>query len=172
MFFIHFRSKFRISYLLTPCIHDRICTLVIVSVKSNMNKKKVIFICTGNACRSQMAEGILRSMDENSFEVFSAGSHPSKLHPASVVVMNEIGIDISHHKSESIDDYINSGIDIVITVCDDAQKFCPTFPGEVKQIHWSIDDPYHGWSANDEDLPPYRETRDELIRRIKKLLKN
>tara|TARA_B100000945_G_scaffold292282_1_gene267418 strand:- start:497 stop:1015 length:519 start_codon:yes stop_codon:yes gene_type:complete len=172
MFFIHFRSKFRISYLLTPCIHDRICTLVIVSVKSNMNKKKVIFICTGNACRSQMAEGILRSMDENSFEVFSAGSHPSKLHPASVVVMNEIGIDISHHKSESIDNYINSGIDIVITVCDDAQKFCPTFPGEVKQIHWSIDDPYHGWSANDEDLPPYRETRDELIRRIKKLLKN
>ena len=172
MFFIHFRSKFRISYLLTPCIHDRICTLVIVSVKSNMNKKKVIFICTGNACRSQMAEGILRSMNENSFEVFSAGSHPSKLHPASVVVMNEIGIDISHHKSESIDDYINSGIDIVITVCDNAQKFCPTFPGEVKQIHWSIDDPYHGWSANDEDLPPYRETRDELIRRIKKLLKN
>ena len=145
---------------------------MIVSVKSNMNKKKVIFICTGNACRSQMAEGILRSMDENSFEVFSAGSHPSKLHPASVVVMNEIGIDISHHKSESIDSYINSGIDIVITVCDDAQKFCPTFPGEVKQIHWSIDDPYHGWSANDEDLPPYRETRDELIRRIKKLLKN
>ena len=145
---------------------------MIVSVKSNMNKKKVIFICTGNACRSQMAEGILRSMDENLFEVFSAGSHPSKLHPASVVVMNEIGIDISHHKSESIDSYINSGIDIVITVCDDAQKFCPTFPGEVKQIHWSIDDPYHGWSANDEDLPPYRETRDELIRRIKKLLKN
>ena len=137
-----------------------------------MNKKKVIFICTGNACRSQMAEGILRSMDENSFEVFSAGSHPSKLHPASVVVMNEIGIDISHHKSESIDDYINSGIDIVITVCDNAQKFCPTFPGEVKQIHWSIDDPFRGWDYDESQIDSFRDTRQKINDRIKDFLKS
>ena len=136
-----------------------------------MNKKKVIFICTGNACRSQMAEGLLREMSRESFEVYSAGSHPSRLHPASVVVMNEIGIDISHHESESIDKYINSGIDIAITVCDNAQKVCPTFPGNVNLIHWSLEDPYHGRSANVEDLPPYRDTRDELIKRITLFLK-
>lgn len=135
-----------------------------------MNKKKVIFICTGNACRSQMAEGLLRNISGESFQVFSAGSHPSRLHPASIIVMNEIGIDISFHESESIDKYIHSEIDIVITVCDNAQKLCPTFPGNVELLHWSIEDPYHGWSANDEDLPPYRVTRDELIRRITSFL--
>ena len=171
MFFIHNKLKFRISYLLTLCIHAEICRLAIVRVKSNMNKKKVIFICTGNACRSQIAEGLLREMSGESFEVYSAGSHPSRLHPASVVVMNEIGIDISHHESESIDKYINSGIDIAISVCDNAQKLCPTFPGNVNRIHWSIEDPYHGWSANVEDLPPYRDTRDELIKRITLFLK-
>ena len=135
-----------------------------------MNKKKVIFICTGNACRSQMAEGLLRNISGESFQVFSAGSHPSRLHPASIIVMNEIGIDISFHESESIDKYIHSEIDIVITVCDNAQKLCPTFPGNVELLHWSIEDPYHGWSANDGDLPPYRITRDELIRRITSFL--
>ena len=113
-----------------------------------MNKKKVIFICTGNACRSQIAEGLLREMSGESFEVYSAGSHPSRLHPASVVVMNEIGIDISHHKSESIDKYINSGIDIAITVCDNANNYCPNFPGNPEQIHWSIEDPYNGCTYN------------------------
>ncbi len=136
-----------------------------------MNKKKVIFICTGNACRSQIAEGLFRKMSEGLFEVYSAGSHPSRLHPAAVKVMNEIGIDISHHVSESIDKYVNAGIDIAITVCDNAQKVCPTFPENVNQIHWSIEDPYHGWSANEEDLPPYRETREELIKRINLFLK-
>ena len=107
-----------------------------------MYKKKVIFICTGNACRSQMAEGLLREMGGSSFEVFSAGSHPSRLHPASVIVMNEIGIDISHHKSDHIDEYLDKGIDIVITVCDNANKLCPIFPGNVERLHWGIDDPF------------------------------
>ena len=136
-----------------------------------MNKKKVIFICTGNACRSQMAEGLLRDMSGSLFDVYSAGSHPSRLHPASVIVMNEIGIDISNHYSESIDKYIDYGIDIAITVCDNAKNHCPTFPGNVEQIHWSIEDPYHGWTSNERDLPPYRKTRDELIKRITTFLK-
>ena len=131
-----------------------------------MDKKKVIFICTGNACRSQMAEGLLRHMAGNKFEVYSAGSHPSRLHPASVVVMAEWGIDIARHTAEPIDDYLDIGIDIAITVCDNAQQSCPTFPGNVERIHWGLDDPYHGWGANPEDLPPYRETRDELKERI------
>jgi len=135
-----------------------------------MNKKKVIFICTGNACRSQMAEGLLRHMAGDKFEVYSAGSHPSRLHPASVAVMAEWNIDITHHTSEPINDYLETGIDIVITVCDNAQQICPTFPGNVKRIHWGLDDPYHGWGAEPEDLLPYREIRDELKDRIKVFL--
>jgi len=135
-----------------------------------MNKKKVIFICTGNACRSQMAEGLLRHMAGDKFEVYSAGSQPSRLHPASVAVMAEWGIDIARHTAEPIDDYLETGIDIAITVCDNAQQSCPTFPGNVEQIHWGLDDPYHGWGSDPEDLPPYRETRDELKERIKDFL--
>jgi len=135
-----------------------------------MDKKKVIFICTGNACRSQMAEGLLRHMAGDKFEVYSAGSHPSRLHPASVAVMAEWNIDITHHTSEPINDYLETGIDIVITVCDNAKQICPTFPGNVKRIHWGLDDPYHGWGAKPEDLLPYREIRDELKDRIKVFL--
>ena len=135
-----------------------------------MDKKKVIFICTGNACRSQMAEGLLRHMAGNKFKVYSAGSHPSRLHPASVVVMAEWNIDIAHHTSEPINDYLETGIDIVITVCDNAKQICPTFPGNVKRIHWGLDDPYHGWGAKPEDLLPYRGIRDELKDKIKVFL--
>ena len=135
-----------------------------------VSKQKVLFVCTGNSCRSQIAEGLLNKMAAKYFEVYSAGSHPSRVHPNAISVMKEIKIDISHHTSNSVVEYLNTGIDIVITVCDDAKLACPIFPKKTMKIHWSIDDPYHGWSANDEDLPPYRETRDELIRRIKKFL--
>ena len=134
-------------------------------------KKKVIFICTGNACRSQMAHGLLQDMAGDRFEVYSAGSHPSRVHPASIVVMDEWGIDISHHTSDPIGDYIDTGIDIAITVCDNAQIACPTFPGDVERIHWSIDDPFLGWGAAKEFLPRYRETRNEIKERIENFLK-
>ena len=117
-----------------------------------------------------MAEGLLRHMAGNKFKVYSAGSHPSRLHPASVAVMAEWNIDITHHTSEPINDYLETGIDIVITVCDNAKQICPTFPGNVKRIHWGLDDPYHGWGAEPEDLLPYREIRDELKDRIKVFL--
>ena len=133
-------------------------------------KHKIIFICTGNSCRSQIAEGILKNEASDRFNVFSAGSDPSRLHPASVSVMQEWGIDISHHKSESINNYIDKNIDIIITVCDNANQSCPNFPGEKFRLHWNIKDPFHGWSNNQEDLPPYRLARDELKKRIDKLL--
>jgi len=126
------------------------------------NRTKVIFICTGNSCRSQMAEGLLRYMAGDHFEVFSAGSHPSHLHPASIIVMAELGIDISNHSADSIDEYLDKDIDIVISVCDNARQVCPVFPGDVQQIHWSIDDPFHGWGAEPSDLIPYREIREIL----------
>ena len=124
------------------------------------NKTKVLFICTGNSCRSQMAEGLLKNISGNHFDVFSAGSHPSRLHPASIIVMAELGIDISNNSTNRIDDYMNKGIDIVISVCDNARQVCPVFPTDVKQIHWNINDPFHGWGTESGDLLPYRETRD------------
>jgi len=133
-------------------------------------KEKVLFVCTGNSCRSQIAEGLLRELANDHYEVFSAGSHPARLHPASVSVMEEWGIDISNQTSDSIDEYLDKNIDIVITVCDNARQVCPVFPGNVKRIHWSIDDPFHGWGAEPSDLIPYRETRETLKDRLESFI--
>lgn len=119
-----------------------------------------------------MAEGLLRDMAGDSFDVFSAGTHPSKVHPMSTAVMAEDGIDISEHTSDFIDDYLNKGIDIVITVCDSADSLCPSFPRDVERIHWSIDDPFQGWDIKNNKIDSYRETRDILKKNIKELIKN
>ena len=135
-------------------------------------KKKVLFICTGNACRSQIAHGLLNDMASSHFEVFSAGSHPSQVHPISIAVMEEIGIDISMHTSNYIDDYLDKDIDIVITVCDNANNACPTFPENVKRIHWSIDDPFRNWNFDLNQLSTFRETREQIKLRILKFIKS
>ena len=133
-------------------------------------KRKIIFICTGNACRSQIAEGLLRNLASDKFSVFSAGSHPNQVHPMSIAVMEEVGIDISHHTSDPITDYIDHGIDVVITVCDNAKKACPVFPGNVEHIHWSIEDPFNGWDFDPLDLDNFRKVREEINSRIKDFL--
>ena len=133
-------------------------------------KNKIIFICTGNSCRSQIAEGLFREEVGDKFEVFSAGSNPSRLHPAAVKVMAEWGIDIQKQKSEKIDKYLNKEINIVITVCDNAKNTCPNFPDGKIIIHWSIKDPFHGWNDNEEDLEPYHMARNEIKLKIKDLL--
>ena len=135
-------------------------------------KKKVLFLCTGNACRSQMAEGILRHLAGDQFEVFSAGTHPTRVHPLSIKVMEEWGIDISHHTSDHVDDYLDKDIDIVITVCDSAKELCPTFPGKVERIHWSIPDPFSGWSDSDAFLSRYRNTRNLIRDHIEEFLRS
>ena len=135
-------------------------------------KKNIIFICTGNACRSQIAHGLLESMAGDKFEVFSAGSHPIKVHPMSIKIMEEIGIDISHHTSDFIDDYLKSGIEIVITVCDNANKNCPVFPGNVEKLHWSIDDPFKGWEFDESQIQSFRDTREEIKQKIIKFLED
>ena len=133
-------------------------------------KRKIIFICTGNACRSQIAEGLLRNLASDKFSVFSAGSHPHQVHPMSVAVMEEVGIDISHHTSDPITDYIDHGIDVVITVCDNAKQVCPVFPGKVEHIHWSIEDPFNGWDFDPLDLDNFRKVREDINSRIKDFL--
>ena len=133
-------------------------------------KNKIIFICTGNSCRSQIAEGLFREKAGDKFEVFSAGSHPSRLHPAAIKVMAEWGIDIKKQKSEKIDKYLNDGIDTVITVCNNAKSACPDFPSSKIRIHWSIEDPFNGWNDHEKYLEPYRIARNEIKEKINDLL--
>ena len=135
-------------------------------------KEKIIFICTGNACRSQIAEGVMRKLAGDKFDVFSAGSHPSLVHPMSIKVMKEIGIDITSHTSDPISKFLSKNINIVVTVCDNADKVCPVFPGKVERIHWSIKDPFRGWNSHPDDLVNFRKTREDLTARIKNLIKS
>ena len=137
-----------------------------------IKKEKIIFICTGNACRSQIAEGLMRHLASDRFKAYSAGSHPTKIHPSAITVMKEIGIDISSHTSDPISLFINKSIDIVVTVCDNANKACPVFAGRVERIHWSVKDPFKNWDSTTENLVDFRKTRDELTERIKNLIKS
>lgn len=137
-----------------------------------LKKEKIIFICTGNACRSQIAEGVMRKLAGDKFDVFSAGSHPSLVHPMSIKVMKEIGIDITPHTSDPILNFLSKNINIVVTVCDNADRECPVFPGKVERIHWSIKDPFKGWNSHPDDLVNFRKTREDLTARIKNLIKS
>ena len=103
-----------------------------------MTKTKVLFLCTGNSCRSQMAEGWLRELAGNEFEVFSAGINPVGVNPLAVAVMREAGIDISHQRSKHADEFPGQNFSYVITVCDSAREHCPIFPGADKKLHWSF----------------------------------
>ena len=134
-------------------------------------RKKVLFVCTGNSCRSQIAEGLLRHLDCKNFKAYSAGSHPSHVHPNAIKVMAESEIDISNHTSNAIDEYLDKNIDIAITVCDNANQICPTFPGDIKRIHWSIADPFQGWDLNPSHLDNFRKTKRILKKKIEDLIK-
>jgi len=126
-------------------------------------KKRVLFLCTGNSARSQMAEGLLRQMAGNRFDVFSAGTQPKGMHPRSVEVMNEVGIDISKQTSKDVSTYLRDKFDYVITVCDRAKQQCPVFPG-AEPIHWGFDDPAE--APPDTQLETFRRVRDEIRHRL------
>lgn len=129
--------------------------------------KRVLILCTGNSARSQMAEGMLRHMAGDVYEVASAGVSPSRVRPEAIEAMREIGIDISHHRSKSVDEFTNQKIDYVITVCDNAREHCPIFPGEAKQIHWSFDDPAAVEGDELARLAVFRRVRDEISERLR-----
>ena len=128
--------------------------------------KKVLFICTGNSARSQMAEGFLRNIAGDKFEVFSAGIKPTQVNPLAIKVMDEIGIDISKHRSKSVMEFIKQDFDYVITVCDNAQKTCPVFPGEHEKIHWDLEDPAAAEGSEKERLIVFRKIRDQIKNKI------
>ncbi len=127
---------------------------------------RVLILCTGNSARSQMAEGLLRQLGDEKFEVASAGIDPSFVRPEAIEVMREMGIDIAAHRSKSIDEFRGRPFDYVITVCDNANQQCPMFPGATRRIHWSIRDPAAVDGDNKTRLDAFRLARDELRKRL------
>lgn len=126
------------------------------------DKKRVLILCTGNSARSQMAEGLLRHDARDRFEVFSAGTKPSKVRPEAISVMRELGIDISGHRSKSVDEFKGQLFDYVLTVCDIARESCPIFPGKTVTIHQNFEDPAELQGSEEARLRAFRRVRDEL----------
>ena len=132
--------------------------------------KRVLFVCTGNRARSQMAEGLLRHLAGDRFEVHSAGTEPKGLARHTVEVMREIGADVSGQRSKHVDVYAGRPFDYVITVCDSARQACPVFPGGGERIHWDVEDPADTIARGDSPLDAFRAARDELRRRIEQFV--
>lgn len=132
--------------------------------------QKVLFLCTHNSARSQMAEGLLREMGNGEYEVFSAGTEATLVRPQAIAVMAEQGIDISQQYSKILTEYLNQPFDYVITVCDQANESCPVFPGAKHRLHWSFPDPSKAVGTETEQLAVYRQVRDAIAARIREFL--
>ncbi len=135
-----------------------------------MNQQRVLILCTGNSARSQMAEGLLRSIAGDRFQVFSAGTKPVGLNANAVVAMRDVGIDISHHHSKSVDEFAGQHFDYVITVCDNAREACPYFPGGGKRIHHSFEDP--AAAPPERQLEVFRRVRDQILSRLQEFVRS
>ena len=135
-------------------------------------KKRVLMLCTGNSARSQMAEGFLRYIAGDRYDVFSAGVAPSHVRPEAIEVMSELGIDLSTHRSKSVDEFAGQRFDYVITVCDNAAENCPVFPGSTKRIHWSFDDPAGVTGSEEDRLAAFRHSRDEIRKRLEQFARS
>ena len=137
-----------------------------VSKGSRGMKRTVLFLCTGNSCRSQMAEGWLRHLAGGRFDVASAGTRPVGLNPGAVRVMREVGLDISSQRSSHVQEFSGRQFDYVVTVCDNAKESCPTFPTGTAMLHWSFDDPAAAKGSEEDRLVVFRRVRDEIKDRI------
>ncbi len=132
-----------------------------------MNRtSRVLILCTGNSARSQMAEGILRQIAGDRFAVSSAGVAPSHVRSEAIEAMREAGIDISAHRSKSVDEFVEDKFDHIITVCDNANESCPVFPGNAERIHWSFDDPAAVEGTHEQRLAAFRAVRDQIRSRL------
>ncbi|MBN9392157.1 MAG: arsenate reductase ArsC [Chloroflexi bacterium] len=135
-----------------------------------MQPKRVLFLCTHNSARSQMAEGLLRESGRGDFEVFSAGTEATHVRPLAIKAMAEKGIDISAQRSKVLTEYLGEPFDYVITVCDQANESCPVFPGARNRLHWSFPDPSKATGTEAEQLAVYSQVRDAIEKRIKQEL--
>jgi arsenate reductase len=129
-------------------------------------KQRVLFLCTHNSVRSQMAEGFLRALAGDRFEVGSAGTEATRVHPMAVRAMREVGVDISGHTSKTVEQLVDQPWDYVITVCDAANEACPVFPKRSTRLHWSFQDPSQATGTDDERLAVFRRVRDEIKDRL------
>ena len=126
-------------------------------------KKRVLILCTGNSCRSQIAEGWWRRLGGDNWEVFSAGSKPTgRVHPSAVEVMREVGVDISTQVCKHVNEFAGQPFDLVVTVCDNAHESCPTLPGAKLVVHWPFDDPAEATGTAEEVLAEFRRVRDQI----------
>ena len=128
--------------------------------------QRVLFLCTHNSARSQMAEGLLRTMGQGRFEVFSAGTEATLVRPLAIKAMQEVGLDISGQRSKVLTEYLAQPFDYVITVCDQANESCPVFPGATNRLHWSFPDPSKAAGSEEEQLKVYRQVRDAITARL------
>jgi len=135
-----------------------------------IQRKRLLFLCTGNSARSQMAEGLLRHEAGDRYEVYSAGTHPTLVRPEAIAVMNEIGIDISGHRSKSIDEFKGRDLDTIVTVCDHAKESCPVFPGGTQRLHWPFEDPASVTGSEEDRKDAFRKIRNLIHSRIKVFL--
>ena len=131
------------------------------------DRERALILCTGNSARSQMAEGLLRHLADERFEVMSAGVSPTQVRTEAVTAMREIGIDISHHRSKSVDEFAEQEFDYVITVCDNANEQCPVFPGNTERIHWSFNDPAAVEGDEESRIAVFRRIRDEILHQLR-----
>jgi len=140
-------------------------------LRKNINKKKIIVICTGNSIRSQIAEGFLKKY-RNNWEIRSAGANPKGLNPIAVMVMMEKGIDISGQKSKGVENFLGENFDYVITVCNNAKESCPLFPGKAKLIHWNFEDPAEVEGSMNKKLFVFRKVRDKIEEKVIEFIEN
>ncbi len=133
-------------------------------------RARVLFLCTHNSARSQMAEGLLRHLAGDRFEVYSAGTEATHVRPLAMRAMDEVGVDISGQESKTLERYLGEPFDYVITVCDDASEACPFFPGARTRLHWSLEDPSQADGSEEERLATFRRVRDEIGKRIEQEL--
>jgi arsenate reductase (thioredoxin) len=130
-----------------------------------MNQPTILILCTGNSCRSHLAEGLLRAALNENYIVASAGSAPAGyVHPMAVKAMAEIGIDISGHHSKHMNEFLSRDVETVITVCGNADQACPMFPGQMNRHHWGFDDPAHATGTEEQQMAVFRRVRDEIRR--------
>ena len=135
-------------------------------MQTEHSKQKVLFVYTGNSCRSQMAEGMLRHYGKDKVEVFSAGLEPSYVHPLAIKTMAESGIDITNQHSKTVNEFLGEDFSYVITVCDSAKERCPVFPGKYKAIHWSIEDPASAEGTETERMKEFSRVHQNILERI------
>jgi arsenate reductase (thioredoxin) len=134
------------------------------------SRQRILFLCTHNSARSQMAEGLLRHLADGRFEAFSAGTEATHVRPLAIEAMAELGIDLSQQESKTLERYLGEPFDAVITVCDQAAETCPVFPGAKRRLHWSFPDPSKATGTHEEQLAVYRQVRDDIQGHIEREL--